>query len=407
MKDSHHAPPRVAVAMLGARRHYAVPRALHAAGLLERFFTDVVNGLPGLRLSPCGPAQRLTDRRADGVPAERIRTFPLFALRRAVRGARAVTPSQRLRAYADWNREFGDLVCRHWPAPANAAYVFNAAGVEILRQAAARGVRRILDQTAAPWAVEEAVLAEERARWPGWEFEGAAPADWQPLADRESEEWRLADRIVCGSEYVRESLRAAGGPEEKCVVIPYGVRENAAPSRAAPESGPLRVLFVGTLQLRKGIQYLAEAARLLKPGTALFRAVGAPRISADAMRRVAESVDIAGPVPRSATQDQYARADVLVAPSISEGSANVCYEALTAGVPVITTPNTGSVVRDGVEGFVVPIRSAEAIADRITRLADDRALLATLADNARRRAAEFSEQRYAERLAAAVRGDTP
>jgi glycosyltransferase involved in cell wall biosynthesis len=76
-------------------------------------------------------------------------------------------------------------------------------------------------------------------------------------------------------------------------------------------------------------------------------------------------------VTRQEVRRHYQWADVFVFPSLCEGSAMVTYEALAAGLPVITTPNAGSVVRDGVDGFIVPIRDAEAIAAKLDLLARD------------------------------------
>ncbi|HJN12658.1 MAG TPA: glycosyltransferase, partial [Pirellulaceae bacterium] len=82
--------------------------------------------------------------------------------------------------------------------------------------------------------------------------------------------------------------------------------------------------------------------------------------------------------------------------------ANVCYEALAAGLPVITTPHAGSVVRDGLEGFLVPIRSSEQLSEKILKLDQDTNLWQTMSENALARAQEFTWDRYAARLLAAV-----
>jgi glycosyltransferase involved in cell wall biosynthesis len=202
---------------------------------------------------------------------------------------------------------------------------------------------------------------------------------------------------------VKESIRSIGGPAGKCVVVPYGVDSEAFIPRArASQDGPLKVLFVGTIQLRKGIQYLMGAARILKDKSVKIRAVGTARVSSEAIEQISGVIDLAGAVPRSGLRSEYDWADVLVVPSISEGSANVCYEALASGLPIITTPNAGSVVRDGIEGFIVPIRSAEAIAGKLGMLASDRALIGRLSTNAIQRAADYTRQKYGERLISAI-----
>ena len=80
----------------------------------------------------------------------------------------------------------------------------------------------------------------------------------------------------------------------------------------------------------------------------------------------------------------YRNADVLVLPSLVEGSALVVLEAMASGLPVIVTPNVGAdAVRDGVEGFVVPIRSPEAVACRLEELASDDSLRVAMGKAAR------------------------
>ena len=145
---------------------------------------------------------------------------------------------------------------------------------------------------------------------------------------------------------------------------------------------------------------------LVKSKQVVCRAVGAVQLTEVAKRELAARMELVGAVPRRDMAAHYHWADVLVLPSLCEGSANVCYEALAAGLPVITTPHAGSVVRDGCEGFVVPIRSAENLADRLDLLASDRNRLSSLAEAARVRADEFSWQGYSARLLAAI-GEPP
>src|SRR5690606_41274150 len=94
-------------------------------------------------------------------------------------------------------------------------------------------------------------------------------------------------------------------------------------------------------------------------------------------------------------------ADIFFLPSICEGSATVIYEARAAGLPVVTTPNAGSVVRDGVDGFVCAAGDVDALCDRISRLAADPDLVVWMGRNARARAAEVDVAAYGRRLWAA------
>lgn len=112
-------------------------------------------------------------------------------------------------------------------------------------------------------------------------------------------------------------------------------------------------------------------------------------------------VEVVGSVPRSQIVLQYAWADVFVLPSICEGSATVTHEALAAGLPVVCTPNTGSVVQDGIDRFIVPVRRSDSIAQKLDLLRNED-FLACMSENARARAAEFTLNEYSERLIAAI-----
>jgi glycosyltransferase involved in cell wall biosynthesis len=100
---------------------------------------------------------------------------------------------------------------------------------------------------------------------------------------------------------------------------------------------------------------------------------------------------------------QYRWADVFLLPSLSEGSANVCFEALAAGLPVITTPNAGSVVRDGVEGFIVPIRCSGSIVNAVQVLMDDPALLERVQQSVTEAVKDYTWAKYEHRLVQEIR----
>jgi len=95
----------------------------------------------------------------------------------------------------------------------------------------------------------------------------------------------------------------------------------------------------------------------------------------------------------------YQQADIFVFPSIEEGSALVTDEAMACGLPVVTTPNAGSVVRDGVEGFIVSIRDPDALAERIDQLRSDADLRREMGYAARTRATQFTWEIRGETLA--------
>jgi hypothetical protein len=382
------------VAQLGCRMHYAVPRILSSAGMLEALYTDVcsaapwANALRGLAVHTTPPLQRLAGRVPEGVPATRIHSFPVFGLRYAARRAAARTPEDLTAVHLWAGESFCNSILRRGLGEAGAVYTFNSAGLELLRHARQLGLRTVVEQTIAPAAIEDELLDRERAAFPTWQPESHRNGNRAAFREREAAEWEHADLILCASEFVRDGIRACGGPVERVAVVPYGVNASAP---------------AGAAGLRKGTPYLLDAARMLA-GVAEFRLVGDVTVSPSAARQLSESLELTGPVPRVSMAQHFAWADVFVLPSICEGSATACYEALAAGLPVVATPNTGSAVRDGVEGFIVPARDAQAIAAAIDRLRTTPGLLCELSRNALLRAREFTVQSYGDRLLKALSG---
>ena len=180
-------------------------------------------------------------------------------------------------------------------------------------------------------------------------------------------------------------------------MVPYGVDARFSQADRPSHDGPLRVLSVGDAGLRKGIPYAAETARLLGR-TAEFRWIGPVGLLPDARSLVEPYVEMTGAIPRNLILPHFEWADVFFLPSVCEGSATVTYEALMSGLPVIATPNTGSIVTDGVNGFIVPTRDTQAMADCLRRLHLNRGLLSKMQEAARHSVEIASLEAYERRL---------
>lgn len=399
---------RIIVAQLGARMHYAIPRMLHRAGMLEHFYTDIcaVKGWPSLlrslpsRLQPAG-LKRLLGRVPKGVPPEKITAFTSFGWEFYWRQAKAKNLSDFINVLLWAGNEFCNLILKRGFGQATGVYTFNGAGLELLQAAKAQGLRTIMEQTIAPFFIEQQLMLEEQQAFPDWELPLLDDLFSGQYSKREQAEWQFADLILCGSEFVREGIAACGGPVERCAVVPYGVDVRFSPIARQPHEGPLRVLTVGAVGLRKGSPYVLEAAKQLK-GMAEFRMAGSVQVLPKAESELREHLELTGTIPRTEILSHYAWADVFLLPSLCEGSATVVYEALATGLPVICTPNTGSIVRDGVDGFIVPVRDAKAIAECIDRLAKDASLLAKMRGVAAESYERISLERYRADLIGAV-----
>jgi len=395
---------KVIVSQLGARMHYAVPRILHAQGRLERLYTDICGSKGWPRMFGAIPPsirpqalRRLVGRVPQGVPPERITTFPRFGIECAIRRASAKTLTERT-AVEIWSGQvFSELVARSGFGGARAVFGYSGECLGLLKAARAAGLRTVVEQTNAPRGIVSEFFDQEQERFPDWENRVGVDDSIAEYNAMEAAEWNAADVVLCGSTFVRQSIARQGGPVDRCIVVPYGVgpRFNLAPKKR--REGPLRVLTIGEVGLRKGSPYVMQAARLTK-GIAEFRMVGLCSISPKIQAALSSVVDLRGAVPRSDILEHYQWADVFLLPSICEGSATVVYEALAASLPVITTPNTGTVVRHGVDGYVVPIRDADAIAQAIQVLARDEELRLSMAVNAASQARNYDLENYGRRL---------
>lgn len=213
----------------------------------------------------------------------------------------------------------------------------------------------------------------------------------------------VSDRILVLSENSRQTFIAEGYAKEKIRIVPYGVDSDFFKPQT-PKDDIFRVVFIGTLSLRKGFQYLLEAWQLLKLKNAELVLAGP--LSADS-RYALKKFDgkivfkILGPLKSmEEVSALYNQASVCVFPSIEEGFGMVVTEAMASGIPVIVSENVGAkdVINDREEGFIVPIRDARAIKEAILYLYEDRNKREQMAEKARLKAESQTWQKYEERL---------
>lgn len=228
-----------------------------------------------------------------------------------------------------------------------------------------------------------------------------SPLILQTRYDREIE---LADVILTGSSFAKASFVAEGVPEEKLKVVPYGVDlARFSASGRNREGGSFDVLYVGRISFRKGIGHLLKAYAAFRKGNSTLSLVGSvigdPKCLAPYERSFVHSPH----VPQSDLPSHYRSADVFVFPSLSEGMGLVVLEAMACGCPVIvTTHGPSEVVRDGIDGFVVPAGDPEAIRVALERLYQDPELRQRMSQSAREQAARYSWSHYAKAAVASA-----
>lgn len=244
-------------------------------------------------------------------------------------------------------------------------YVFTQIALETLRWARSAGVPTVLDNPNGHLRNFRDVYCQQSRQWCDSRYRGHPT---EAMVARVEEEYRLADRIRVSSAWARESLVAGGVSRDKIDVVPQPIdldkyRPLPRPARPAHQ-GPLRVCFVGSLDLRKGFVYLLRAARLVGHGRLELRLVGGTGDRHCRRLLARETTDLDVYVMPGDPRPAYQWADVFVLPSLEDGFGFVVGEAMACGLPAIVTDACGAVelVEPGVTGWIVPAADTAALA---------------------------------------------
>lgn len=354
------------VCQIGARENYAVARALHMRGRLVGLVTDVWSGhapLPG----------RLAERVHPELRTARVLSLTGPALAREVldraRGRRGWR--QILARNAWFQRAAARRLRPLLQGRRGTVFAYSYAAGDILASARKAGWRTVLGQID-PGPVEARLVDRLYAEaGQGGTHEPIPPSYW----DAWQQETALADIVLVNSEWSRQALISEGVPEAKIVTVPlayeptFAAEPLVSPSRFDADR-PLRLLFLGQVTLRKGIDLALEAVRAL-PGLPLqLDVVGPLQIEVPGWVAEDRRITLHGAVPRSAVGRFYAEADVFLFPTRSDGFGLTQLEALSVNVPVIASDRCGRVVRDGVDGRVLSDLDVAKLAEVLRQLVE-------------------------------------
>lgn len=253
-------------------------------------------------------------------------------------------------------------------------FAYSYAAREALKLAHERSWTTVLGQID-PGPVEERIV--ERL------YEDAGQHEvWEPAPKQYWDDWHLecelADHIVVNSEWSRNALVEEGIPGEKITVIPLAFESNPEAisyQRSYPNAfttqRPMRVLFLGQINLRKGVHTLFEAIQLLRGTPIEFAFVGPVQMRVPKAIQAELSIKWIGPVARRETDQHYRDADIFIFPTFSDGFGLTQLEAQSWKLPIVTTNRCGEVVEDGVNGVKLRNISGETIATTLLNLSRD------------------------------------
>jgi len=289
-----------------------------------------------------------------------------------------------------------------------AFYAYEDGATRTFKAAKKAGKLCVYDLPIGYWRAAQRILREEAERRPEWLPTMSGLQDSEAKLVRKDEELRLADRILVASSFTKQTLGECPFPLSPIAVIPYGsddVSGRSLQGEPSTRKGSLKALFVGGLSQRKGIADLFEAVEMAGAHAELT-VIGrkptepcAPLEAALKRHRWIESL------PRERILEEMRAHDVLVFPSLFEGFGLVVTEALSQGLPVITTPHTcgPDVLTEGEDGFIVPIRDPQAIAEKLELLHRDRERLTAMSVAARKKAETLTWESYRQGVVAVVR----
>ena len=351
---------RIIQSVFGVFHHFDLARQLEARGHLECVFST-------------WPHARL-DR--EGIPRSKVKTFPWIH-----------TPEYLMRRYGMLPRWLDDQMgyanalafdefTLHNFKECDALIAISGSSLKTGKMLQGRGGIFICDRGSTHQRYQEQILLEEHQMW-NVNLPVSDPRD----TVREEAIYAQADAIVVPSSFAARSFEKMG-VKQKVHTIPLGVRLDSFAPVSKPSKECFEVVFVGSVSLRKGVQYLVQAFANLRCERKRLRIIGAMgREMREVLARLPmNNVAVLGSLPQRRLSEIMSSSHVLVLPSIEDGFGLVIGQALASGCPVIASENTGGpdMINDGTEGFIVPIRNPEVLADRLQCLADSPSLQASM-----------------------------
>ncbi|MDJ0568962.1 MAG: glycosyltransferase family 4 protein [Pleurocapsa sp. MO_192.B19] len=368
MSNSNH--PNWICCQLGAREHYAIPRALYRQGRLEYLITDTwISSYSPLNLLPKSLLTKLRERyhpelRSAPVKAlnHSLITWELSHWRKNLQGWDKIIARNSW-----WQEEVLRVLSKTNYSNNNITlFAYSYAALELFKYAKSQGWKTVLGQID-PGIIEEKLVIKETQKYPSHQSDlQLAPlkywTDWR-------QECTLADQIIVNSTWSSQALQQTGVPNNKIKVIPLAYQSSVSTEnfkRNYPTNfsnrRPLKVLFLGQIILRKGINAIFEAIELLGNKPIEFWFVGRVKINLPRHLKRHPKIKWVGTVSRSKTSYYYQQADVFLFPTFSDGFGLTQLEAQAWQLPLISSQFCGAVVKDRINGLTLPNVTGVAIA---------------------------------------------
>jgi glycosyltransferase involved in cell wall biosynthesis len=350
---------QIIISCIARFHHFHLARQMEKHGLRKAIYT----GYPKFKL-----------RDEQSIPPQKIKTFPYLQMTYLRRNYLGLHKWQWLSELWAWqaHETLDKHVARQIKTP-DVLIALSGSGLHSGTKIKQLGGTYICDRGSSHIAFQNEILQQEHQIW-GIPYQPINPKK----IEKELNEYHTANYITVPSDFVKNSFIEKGVPPEKIIKIPYGARLDRFKPMAQPNNQVFQVLWVGAVSLRKGFLYALQAFIKLEHPNKQFVVIGSID---NTMKHLLKNFNLSqvkflGNLPNNQLPLMYSQSHVFVLASIEEGLAMVQGEALACGCPVIATPNTGGadLFTHEVEGFIVPIRNADAMAQKLQLLADNPSL---------------------------------
>ena len=393
----------------------AIAKGLASKGVLYQFNTTIAS-FPGniwFILGRVKPLAEFRRRNFDVLLQPYTKTYPWYELGRGFANKLKLKKLVKHESgkfsvdkiYSNFDKQVAKRLKNAKKNGVTAVYAYEDGALETFREAKKLGLICIYDLPIAYWELGRKLMLEEAIRMPNWAITlGGGIKDSAKKLERKSEELKLADIVIGPGAFVLNSL-PEWAKNKKLIQSPFGSPKFIAPISNVQIndkeiSKPLRILFVGSMGQRKGLGDLFEAMKIINNSNIELIVLGSLLAPLDFYKNEFPNFKYEAGRSHSEVLLLMQSCDIFCLPSIVEGRALVIQEAMSQGLPIIITPNTGGedLVIENETGFLVPIRSPEAIAEKINWFFENKSQIAKMGEKAKNHAAKYTWEKYADTI---------
>lgn len=372
---------------IGRFHMYHAVSAASEAGVLKKYFTTFYLKNPGSFLYksliskiPKQKIARIKNRNLKGIDKRKVKQLivpeVLDLLRKPINRMLPSTTEYFNNFVA---RKYGRYVSRYLE-PCSIFHTRSAFSCYALEKAKKLGCITLVDQSYVHPDFIHEILEEEYERW-------QIPKNMRNFtfyASLMKDELQASDYILASSEFVKKTLVAKEIESSKILIVKLGVDKSAfKPSfNMKKKNDKFRILYVGRISVAKGIPYLLEAYKKIATSSSELTLIGhiLPEMF-DILKKYENLYKHISHVPHNELWKFYNNSSIFIIPTLSDGSSLVVDEALSSGLPVITTEYNGNYPQNNVTGYVIPARNSNDIAESLSKLYKDRNLLNYMREN--------------------------